>query len=110
MNTPLKKIDSEAEYWERHKEFMKEKQDIFRKGFKYIGNPRAFVLKYDTLLLEAEFINLFPASYCQEQRERLYSILNKPDAVRDWISEHRKLFKKSVKEVVRHAKDKKVRD
>jgi hypothetical protein len=105
MKTPLKKIESEAEYWGRHKEFMKEKQDIFRKGFKYVANPRAFVLRFDRLLLEAEFIKLFPASYCQEQRERLFNILNKPDAVRDWIKEHRKDFKKNVKEFVTHAKD-----
>lgn len=100
MKQPLKKIDSEKEYWERHSEFMKEKQQIFRKAFKYLTNPKGFVGLYDALLMESEFIGLFPPEYCQDQRERLYNVLNKPESLKSWINENRKQFKKQAKQFV----------
>lgn len=110
MKQPLKRIDSEQEYWERHNEFNKEKQKLFRRGHKYIMNPLGFVQEYDHLLDEAEFIGLFPADFCFKERQRLYDVLNKPDDLKAWMKEHKKLFKDSLKGMIKRAKGDKIRN
>lgn len=94
--TKLKRIESEEEYWIKHKEYKKKLNVLFRKSFKYIGRPHDFAVAYDKVLDEMEFIGLVSPEWCMQQRTRFYDMLKSPD-LKGWIQENIDLFKQKVK-------------
>ncbi len=93
----LKRIETEEEYWKKHKEYKKKINKLFRKSYKFLTDPLGFVNEFENILAEMEFIGLVSMEWTQGQRERLYREMNKPSEFKQWIIDSRENIRNKFK-------------
>ena len=95
----FKRVETEEEYWREHKKMKKAIGKLFRKSYKMLNDPQAFIEKYENLLAEYEFKGVVSPEWSQQQRERLYREMNSPNEFKDWVEKGKKRLKKRAKKM-----------
>ena len=93
----LKRIETEEEYWKKHKEYKKKINKLFRKSYKFLTDPLGFVNEFENIVAEMEFIGLVSMEWTHGQRERLYREMNKPSEFKQWIIDSRENIRNKFK-------------
>src|SRR6056297_3643250 len=97
MNIKLKKIESEKEYWDKHKEYKKKLNKFMRKGFKYMFRQDEFINGYEKILLEMEFIGLVKHEWVINQLNRLIEELKVPNEFKEFVERGKEKLKNKIK-------------
>lgn len=100
----LKKVETEKEYWQKHKEMKKDIKKLFRSSYKLMHNPNEFIKKYDLMLSKYEFIGVISSEWADEQRIRLFNEMNKPEEFKDWVSDVKKGLSEKKKRTINKIK------
>lgn len=86
-------VESEKDYWKKHKTFMKAIGGIYKNLKRFISNPKNSIDKFEEILNEGVRIQLITKEFKKKKMKKLLDELSKPSR-----------FKQKAKEKIRKAK------
>lgn len=100
LDSSIKKVSSEAEYWDKHSEYVKKLNKLSRSVKTALIYPDEYIRKFESYLSEMLAYGLVTIEWTNEQRSIIYKKLNYPSELRNWVikglNKGKKKFVKSV--------------
>lgn len=93
INPDIKEVNSEEEYWIRHKEYNKKLKSLTKDYKKMINFPDEYINEVENCFGEMVAYGVVDLDFVNEHRMKIYKELSNPREFLEWVKD-RKIVKK----------------